>query len=516
MALRLVQDLRAPEIRLWIDQLDIPAGARWDVAVEQALARCSGIVILLSQTSVMSDNVLDEVSFALETRKAVIPVVVDGCRVPLRLRRFEWIDTRRGYDQALAAIRDAIVRGGMGRTQSFDTPEVGGRPSIAVVPFRNVTDDARVESLRDGLLAEVSEALSLSSDFFVISSNTTRTYKDNVHDVRFIASDLGVRYVVTGSLMRDGNRVRVLAELSNGETCRLLWSEHFDHDLSDVFAIQDEITKAIAVRLQPRVVREEIKRAARRSANQQSAWELFHRARTYLLGHVKVKESIEFLRRAIELDPLLVEARALLGARLSYLIWYGEVDKLVESKREVDHALSLAPTNPSVLVASCIAYVHMGQHRRAVELAELALERNPNLAEAWAYRGLTLGLSGQAQDGIEKLAYAFDLSPKDPLRYMWHLFRAVCYTTMEDHESASEAARASVNLFSGWFFSHMAHAASLAMTRRPQEALAAWREAKHLNGIVSLGAYRSWLDMSTLDDNHRKRIIEQLELAGCS
>ena len=147
--------------------------------------------------------------------------------------------------------------------------------------------------------------------------------------------------------------------------------------------------------------------------------------------------------------------------------------------------------------------------------AELAVEYNPNLAEGWAYYGLTEGLSGRPKDGLDHIAYAFDLSPKDPLRYMWHTFRAVCYTTSIDHEHAAAAASASINLYPKWFFSHMAYAASLAMIGQLDEARQSWEQAKVLNELVSLPAYGAWLKISTLDDAHQQEIIEELAKAGC-
>lgn len=387
---------------------------------------------------------------------------------------------------------------------------------MVVLPFANLSGEADSDTLCYGLLHEIVESLSLNKEFFVIASGTSLSYRDTRQSIRRISEELGVRYVVSGTLQRQADRLRVRAELSNGENQRVLWTDHYDRETSDLLLLQEEIARSIAVQLQPRVTRAEIKRVALRSPEQLGAWELFQRARSYKWSYDWLKESIEVLERAIELDARSAQAHALLSARLAYLIWYGEFDQIERAFQHLAIAMEISPQDPFILVSSCIVNMQTGNAQLALQAAEQALEINPNLAEGWAYHGACLGLAGQNARGLSQIDMALRLSPKDPLRYIWHLFRMVCLVGEERYEDAVAAGRASIALNQEWFFVHMSQAVNFAMLERAEEARSAWAETRRLNRQVSIPAYQLWLANSQLPESQQQQMLAALEAAGCS
>lgn len=498
---------------VFLDTRHIAPGDRWDASIQQHLRDSKAVVVLLSPDAVRSDNVLDEVGFALDLHKLIVPVIIRPCDVPLRLRRFEWLAFDGRADRIAEELAGRLSRGMARREPGHD--ETWERPSVVVLPFRGLSAVRDTEALCDGLLYGIIESLSHNKEFFVIAAGTSLTYKADAPNLGQIANELGVRYAVSGTLQCTATRVRVTFELCNAVNECVILSNHHEGELEDHLAFQEAISRAIAVELQPRLTRAEIKRVARKSPTELNAWELFMRARTYNWSRDWLHQSIELLERAIAIDPAAASARALLAARFAYLIWYGEFENAGRALEQIDKALELDPNDSFIQVASCIVHMHLGNARRALESSERALETNPNLAEAWAYHGACLGLTGENRRGLEQLDMAFRLSPKDPLRYIWYLFRMVCLVGDENYEEAAKAGEASIRLNREWFFVEMSQAVNYAMLDRAAEARAAWAQARHLNSQVSVDAYRLWLANSQLSEAHRERLIAALKRVGC-
>ena len=513
VAKNIVDGLEARGVGPFLDTKHISPGARWDQAIQTQLRDCKGIIVLLSKSAVVSENVLDEVGFALDHHKMVVPVVLEDCEVPLRLRRFEWLRLHDSLEYLVERLSAKLESGAVRRNpleaHSWD------RPSIVVLPFRCISSDEETKALRDGLLHEIVESLSLNREFFVISTGTSLAYKNEPINLPEISNDLGVRYAVYGTLQRHNEKLRVNMELINATTERVLLVDHYEGEWDDYFQFQSDMSRAIAVALQPKLTREEIKRAVKKSTAELSAWEIFQRARTYNWSFPWLKQSIDELRRAVNLDPHSAQPRALLAARLAYLVWYGEFDQFGEAQEHLEVALELQPQDPFIQVASCIVNMHMGTHQRALEATEKAIEANPNLAEAWAYYGACLGITGDNKQGLRQIDMAFRLSPRDPLRYIWHLFRMVCLVGVEDYEGAISAGRESIRLNQEWFFVHMSQAVNHAMLGQTLEARESWNEAKRLNSQVSVEAYRMWLHSSQLTEEHQNRMVAALQDSGC-
>lgn len=189
------------------------------------------------------------------------------------------------------------------------------KPSVAVVPFANRTDDPEQEYFSDGIAEDIITILSRSRSLFVIARNSSFAFRGGAVDVKHIAGELGVRYVLEGSVRRDGNRVRVTAQLVDAGTGNHLWAERYDRELTDIFAVQDEIAEAVAIAIEPTVAEMERLRAIRRPPESLGAWEAYQRGRWHMaqVSAVESEKARHFFQRAIEIDPTFAAAHAQLA-----------------------------------------------------------------------------------------------------------------------------------------------------------------------------------------------------------
>ena len=209
-----------------------------------------------------------------------------------------------------AAITPRITQ-----TETAPMLTLPGKPSIAVLPFANMSGDTDQEYFADGMAEEITTALSRVRSFFVIARNSSFTYKGRAVDVREVGRELGVRYVVEGSVRREGNRIRITAQLIDAETGNHIWAERYDRDLADIFAVQDEITRAMVTALAPAISQAEQQRALQRPPDTLSAWEAYQRALSHWSKFDDLSTAREFLQRAVALDPHFASAHAMLAAR---------------------------------------------------------------------------------------------------------------------------------------------------------------------------------------------------------
>ncbi len=522
IARRISDGLRSANVQVWRDEDDILPGQRWDRAVESAIDECSDFVVLLSAHSAVSEIVLDEVNHALERKKRVLPVVLEPCKVPMRLKRLEFVLFDADYEGSLRRLLDVFADTASLPSAPLDAESSFAyhagqrhRPSIAVLPFDTLSGGESSELLSDGLLAEIVEALSLNSELFVIASATTRGYRDKSRNVEQIARQLRVSYVLAGQLAVVGARLRVACELVSVASNRIVWSEHFDRDIADLFVVQDQISRSIVHRLQRGLESHQRKKIVRRPAESLNAWEIVQKVRFYGWSAQWLSESIALLARAIELDPTLAEAHALLAARMAYMIWYGQHESVSKSMIHAERALELAPDNPNCLVCSSIAHQYNGNTHRALELVEKAVDINPNLADAWGYNGLYLAVVGRNREALDMLDYAFELSPKDPIRYMWYSHKAICFVNQDDYERALEMFNHSTRLHDQWFWPLMGQAQSHAMLGHVSFARRDWERARRLNPSLSLSSFRIWLSGSPLTTEQQRKAVAAVADCGC-
>jgi len=327
------------------------------------------------------------------------------------------------------------------------------KPSIAVLPFANMSSDAEQEFFADGVAEDVITALSRYPSLFVIARNSSFTYKGRTVDVKEIGRDLGVRYVLEGSLRKAANRIRVTAQLVEAETGRHVWAERYDRDLTDIFAVQDEITEAVTIAIAPAIADAELQRALRKPPESLDAWAAYQRG-LWHLGKAAARDcekAKEFFRRAIDLDPNFPDGYCGLATAEIRAAGTFRRGSLIEAQSSAEQlayfAVALDGNNASA--HSCLAFALFGRgdRRGAWAEADRAVALSPNLASGYFRRGTALIYSGRPQEGLKDLQTSLRLEPCGPnLAINLHHVTIGLYFSRA-YDKAVEAAQYSVRSF---------------------------------------------------------------------
>jgi adenylate cyclase len=322
------------------------------------------------------------------------------------------------------------------------------KPSIAVLPFQNMSGDADQEFFADGIAEDVITLLSKYHGLFVIARNSTFIYKGQAVDIKRVGWELRVRYVLEGSVRKAGNRVRVTVQLIEAATGGHLWAERYDRDLHDIFAVQDEITACVSGAILPAVERSERERAARKPPDRLDAWETYHRGMWHLSKVNGEDNQIArtLFQRSLQLDPGLAAAMGGLALGHIHEAWlYGSNENraaIVALANDcARRCLALDPTDPLGNVTSAVSLQMLGRHQEAVIAAERAVSLNPNHALSVAALGTVRAFSGQPAEAIEPLETALRLSPFDPFDYLWRHWISRAYYWSRNYEAAVPTAR---------------------------------------------------------------------------
>ena len=293
------------------------------------------------------------------------------------------------------------------------------KPSIAVLPFDNLSGDPEQEYFADGLTEDIITGLSKFHWFFVIARNSSFTYKGRAVDVKQVSIELGVQYVLEGSVRKAGNRIRISAQLIDALTGRHIWAERYDRDLEDIFAVQDELTEAIVGAVAPSFVSAEAKRVERKPPENFDVWDYSMRGNWHLSrrGKDDVLEARRLFETGLELDPNSTMALSGLALTLGWAINFGWVDDLDEA-RAVGHAtarkaVNLDENDALALVDLAIISFYMHQLDEAAAACRRALELNPNLALAEGWLAAILGWRGDYDEALQHAERATRLSPRD-------------------------------------------------------------------------------------------------------
>jgi TolB-like protein len=319
------------------------------------------------------------------------------------------------------AIRVYRVQTATPTAQPVSALALPDKPSLAVLPFQNMSGDPEQEYFADGIVEEITTAISRFPWLFVIARNSSFAYKGKAIDVRQVARELGVRYVLEGSVRKAGNRVRITGQLIDAATGAHLWADRFDGSLDDVFDLQDEVASRVVGVIEPRLRLSETDRASRKPTENLDAYDLYLRAlaQTYKRTKESVAESIRLSRRALELDPAFSPAMGTIAGSRSmqlHLHWIpaagAEVEEGIHMARQ---ALAAARDNPEVLrVAGFALAAFAGENETALTAINRAIELNPNYAFAHAQRGIVLAYLNRPDEAIIAAERAIRLSPNDP------------------------------------------------------------------------------------------------------
>ena len=321
------------------------------------------------------------------------------------------------------------------------------KPSIAVLPFTNMSGDPEQDYFADGMTEDIITGLSRARWLFVIARNSSFAYKGRSTDVKQVAHELGVRYVLEGSVRKVGERVRISVQLAEGTSGRQLWAKRYDRELSDIFAVQDEITETIIGAVEPELGKVERRRSAGKRPDNLDAWDLYQRGMSHLYEYTKddLQRAQQYFAQAIARDPQLGPAHSGLAETYYYEGVYGFADSILDNREK-----ALAPALRAVVLdaedagAHCTlgrAYYMRREYDAAFRELKTALELNPSLALAHYGLGATLVFSGRAEESIPYLTTAIRLSPHDPNMGSFLVRLADAAYFLKRYEEAAEWAR---------------------------------------------------------------------------
>jgi len=376
---------------------------------------------------------------------------------------------------------------------SVAAPRLPDMPSIAVLPFNNMSGDPEQEYFSDGISEDIITALSRLRWFFVIARNSTFAYKGQAADVKHIGRDLGVRYVLEGSVRKGGNRVRITAQLIDAMTGNQIWADRYDAELTDVFALQDEITRKVVAALEPRLLEAEGLRSQNRSPEHLGAWDVVMRANSlfWRLTKAEGEAAVAMLKRAVERYPDFGPAHSMLAFMLlvSRLLGWrvGEREPLLKQAATLaTRAAELDDSDPwAHLALGYVAYT-MRRTNVATEEFQHTLDLNPNFAAAHGYLGVALAHDGQSEQAIAHIEQAIRMSPHDPQNAIFNSGRSVAHYLAGRYAEAVGFARKAMQQREGMTLAHRIYIASLAQAGEIDEARTALEQLKELQPDVSI------------------------------
>ncbi|MFQ5937812.1 MAG: adenylate/guanylate cyclase domain-containing protein [Acidiferrobacterales bacterium] len=324
----------------------------------------------------------------------------------------------RAGEKLLEPVSDVYSDGSEAKS-SIPLLALPDRPSIAVLPFNNLSGDPEQEYFADGITEDIITGLSRFRSLFVIARNSTFAYKGRSTDVREVARDLGVRYVLEGSVRRSGDRIRITGQLVDAETGNHLWAERYDRKLEDIFAVQDEVTEAIVAAIAPEIGDVERERAQRNPLESLDAWGLYQRglAAYYASTEQSLGSAIEQFDEVNQIAPAFASAFAMAAAaRWRYVMHFEPDDRdeyLSQALEKAYMAIKLDPRDLLGLYHAGKVHSMLGQHDIAISKSEEAIALNPNDALARYFLGSSLHAAGRSEDAIPHIDHAMRLSPRD-------------------------------------------------------------------------------------------------------
>ena len=321
-------------------------------------------------------------------------------------------------------------------------PALPDKPSIAVLPFSNMSGDPEQEYFADGITEDIITALSHHRWFFVIARNSTFVYKGSAVDVKQVARELGVRYILEGSVRRAGQRVRITGQLIEAESGNHLWAERFDRDMTDIFAIQDEITQSVVGAIEPEMLLIEGRRALRKGVGNLDAFDCCMRAMWHFsqLAPEDHQQAVALLRQAIKVDPNLAQAHMMLARMQAGRIMYGWssdlTNDLAEGYAAAARSVSIDDRDPYTHYAFSWTSLLRLMHAQALAEAQRSIDLNPNFALGFFALGLVRVHIGHFREALDSLLRSLRLNPNDPQAGSFLSFVALAHYHQENYEEA--------------------------------------------------------------------------------
>jgi adenylate cyclase len=401
-------------------------------------------------------------------------------------------------------------------SEAESPPPLPNGPSIAVLPFQNMSGDPEQEYFADGMVEEIITALSRFKWMFVIARNSSFTFKGKAVDVKEVGRRLGVRYVLEGSVRKAAGKVRITGQLIDAVTGAHIWADRFERDLTDIFALQDEVTVAVVSAIQPKLLQTEIAIATRRRPESLTAYDFYLRAiqQNYLTTREGNAEAIRLAYRALELDPRFGHVAALAGlCHMDNVTWGYAVDPQVSRKEAIRLfrlALSIDDSDPDTLaVASVISAFMVGDCESEIEMADRAVALNPNSFRAWSCRGWVYRNAGLSEEAVRSFERAVRVSPVEPQLHLTLVGVGAALIELGRFEDAIAAAKKARRQSPSYAAAYRCLASAFAHLGRDVEAReAAARVLEHDPGFT----ISAWIARG--GQTNAKLFIEGLRKAG--
>jgi TolB-like protein len=386
-----------------------------------------------------------------------------------------------------------------------------------VLPFANMSEDSEDAHFADGISEDLITGLSRIRWLFVIARNSTFVYKGRVVDVKRVARELGVRYVLEGSVRRSGKRIRISAQLIDATTGGHHWADRYDRELDDIFAVQDELTRNVVAAIEPRLMAAEGLRTLSRSPDELDAWECVARAQTFVwrLTREDNRAAINALSRAVESYPDYTRARSLLGFCLVFAAHNGWIDRdqgLVAGGQHIARAVVLDDCDPWGQIAC--GYLSMMERRTEESIAAFrrAVDLNPSSAAAHCYLSHGLAFAGKDREAIAHGEDAIRLSPLDPEMAMFLGGIAVAHYTAGRYAEAVRCSCELLRLRPGFQGAQRMRCASLAQVGRIDEARSFLATLQREQPEISIDWIRASVPYQTPE--LMERFLEGMRKAG--
>jgi adenylate cyclase len=437
--------LRALGHSVWRDD-ELPAHQDYSRVIEERLRAAKAVVVVWSAEAIKSQWVCAEADVAREAG-TLVQLNLDAAVPPLPFNRIQCADMRGwngdldapGWRKVAASVADLIGAKGGGPAASAPAPQAR-KLSVCVLPFSNMSGDAEQEYFSDGISEDIITDLSNVSALEVVSRNTAFSFKGKAIKVTDVARELNVSHVLEGSVRKAGSRVRITAQLIDGSRDSHIWAARYDRDLTDIFALQDEISEAIVAALKLTLLPEEKKAIERRGTDNAEAYDLYLMARQYKSANFSVSQNEAIIRlasRAAGIDPAYARAWALIGSAQAALRFrFGRQD--IDSWTAVEKALALDPDLAEAHAAKATNLRLEGRYDEASEEAGIAVRLDPECYEANAAAASVCFSQGRIAEAIpyyEKAAALMETNFNSPAMLI------TCYTALGDTDAARRAAR---------------------------------------------------------------------------
>jgi adenylate cyclase len=496
-ALSAVEGLEGRGIRCWVAPRDIRAGSEYGEEIVEAIKSCRILLLIFSAQANSSPHVRREVERAVSARRAILPFRVEDITptgaMEYALGNTHWLDAFTcPLDSHIAALastaRRMLGRDATGSCEEPALPAGADRPSVVVLPFNNMSGDPEQEYFSDGITEDIITDLSNVSGLFVVARNTAFTYKGRAVKVQEVSQALGVSFVLEGSVRKAGSRVRVTGQLINGKDGGHVWAARFDRDLTDIFAIQDEITHAIVEQLKVRLLPQEKESIAQAPTDNIEAYTYYLRGRQFLHRHSKSYYQLarRMFSKAVELDPMYARAYAGIADCDSFLfLHYHEgvaIDSILGTSAQ---ALALDAGVAEAHASRGLALSLAQRHEEAVAEFEQAIRLDPNSFEAHYFYGRACFAQNKLNQAAALFERASELKPDD---YQSVAFLTMIYRSIGREGEIEAAARKALER------------AERELTLHPENPRPAYLGANCLLAIGERDRAMEWLSRATAID----------------